>query len=119
MKILHFSDAQLKEIDEDTALHASQRIVLNNTSRDHLFTLRVLELAKGGSTPWYYYEWEHEIFIHSGNGEILYKDKWIPVTEGYFIYVGKNEDHQIRNRGDEPLLIVSRIPVGDENGSQY
>ncbi len=115
MKILHFSDAPIKEITDDTAVNAKQRIIVNKAEKDAKFILRVFEIAEGGSTPWYFYDWDHEIFIHSGKGEILHNDKWIPVTEGYIIYVEKDEDHQIRNRGDKPLVFISRIPVEDEN----
>ncbi len=110
MKILHFSDAPVIKIDEDTAVDATKRVVLKESEDKAKFSLRVFEIDKGGCTPWYFFEWPHEIFIYSGRGEILLNNKWIPVTEGYVIYVDELEEHQVKNRGDEALIIVSRIP---------
>ncbi len=110
MKILHFSDAPVINIDEDTAVDATKRVIIKNSDSADPFSIRIFEIKKGGTTPWYFFEWDHEIFIHSGIGEILLNNEWIPVTEGYVIYVDKFEEHQVKNRGNAPLIIVSRIP---------
>lgn len=111
MKIIHFSDAQVKDVEDDTAMDATRRDILNKDDGAKNMTMRVFEIAKGGCTPWYFFEWEHDVFIHSGRGEVLYENKWIPVAEGYIIHMEEGEEHQVRNRGDEPLVIVSMIPA--------
>ncbi len=111
MKILHFSDAKPINLEDDVASNVNGRVVLGKADGIKNFTMRFFELAKGGCTPWYYFEWDHKIFIHSGIGEVLYKDNWTPASEGYVIYIPADEEHQIRNRGKKTLVIISMIPT--------
>jgi quercetin dioxygenase-like cupin family protein len=104
MKIIHFTDAKPLTISEDTAKSITGRMVIGKADGANNISMRVYELAKGGYTPWYFLDWEHEIFIFSGKGEILHNDKWTPLTEGYVVFIPAMEDHQIRNAGDRRLL---------------
>ncbi len=113
MKIQHFTDAKSINLEDDVATHVSGRVVLGKADGIKDFTMRFFELGKGGCTPWYYFEWDHKIFIHAGIGEVLYKDEWIPLSEGYVIHIPADEEHQIRNRGDSTLVIMSILPTSD------
>jgi mannose-6-phosphate isomerase-like protein (cupin superfamily) len=50
------------------------------------------------------------MFIHSGEGEIYGNGQWNPVKSGNAIFVPSNEEHQIRNRSKELLIVVCLIP---------
>ncbi len=108
---MHFSDAKSVPLEDDTGDGLTERLIIGDDSHDVNFRIKALELSKNGCTPWYFYERDHHLFIHSGIGEVLYNNEWIPVTEGYLIFIPKNEEHQIRNRSDAPLIILSIAPA--------
>ncbi len=110
MKLIHFTDAKPIAITEDTAENITGRLVISKADKAKYISMRVFELAKNGLTPWYFLDWDHEIFVHSGRGEILYNNTWVPLAEGYVIHIPENEEHQIRNTGNQPLVIISLVP---------
>lgn len=74
--------------------------------------MRVFEIAAGGNSPRHSHDWEHEVFVHSGEGEFYGNGKWNPVTAGNVVFIPGNEEHQIRNIGTEKLIFVCLIPSG-------
>jgi quercetin dioxygenase-like cupin family protein len=74
--------------------------------------MRIFELSENGYSPRHSHEWEHEIIIHSGKGEVLSDGNWVSITKGHAIFIPGNEDHQIRNTGTDPLVFVCLIPSG-------
>ena len=112
MKIIHYSEAEPKRFDSDIAKGVTGRLVIGKSDGANNFCMRFFELSEGGHTPKHAHEWEHEIIIHSGNGEVLSQDNWIPVTKGHVIFIPGNEEHQIRNAGEDPLVFACLIPEG-------
>ena len=112
MKIIHYREAEPKHFNSDIAKGVTGRVVIGKADGADNFCMRFFELSAGGCSPRHSHEWEHEIVIHSGKGEVLCQEKWVPVTPGYVIFIPGNEDHQIRNAGDEPLVFACLIPSG-------
>lgn len=112
MKIIHYSEAEAKTFDGGAAKGVKGRVVIGKADEAHRFCMRVFELAPGGHTPCHTHDWEHEIFIHSGQGSVLREGQWVPVATGNVIFVPGNEEHQIKNTGDEPFTFVCLIPSG-------
>jgi quercetin dioxygenase-like cupin family protein len=112
MKIIHYSDAEPKHFDADAVKGVTGRVVIGKDDGANNFCMRFFEVAEGGYSPKHSHEWEHEIVIHSGNGEVLYEGEWKPVKKGYVIFIPGNEDHQIRNAGEDPLVFACLIPSG-------
>ncbi len=110
MKFMHYSKAEPKRFNNDTVKGATGWVVIGKADGANNFCMRLFELSEGGYSPRHTHEWEHEIFIHSGKGEILYEGKWAPVKEGYAIFIPGNEEHQIRNTSDKPLIFLCLIP---------
>jgi quercetin dioxygenase-like cupin family protein len=78
------------------------------------FTMVLLELGPGGSTPDHSHQREEEIFVKKGTGLLKYWGKDIPLGPGHVIYLGPNEAHQFVNTGSEvlELLCVTQIQSG-------
>ena len=70
------------------------------------FTMVLLELAPGGSTPNHSHQREEEIFVKKGTGLLKYSGKDIPLHSGFVIYLGPNEAHQFVNTGKEVLELL-------------
>ena len=112
MKIMHYTEAEPRHFDTDTARGVTGRVVIGKDDGANNFCMRFFELSSGGFTPMHTHEWEHEIIIHGGNGEVLCKGEWVPVNLGYTVFIPGNEEHQIRNASDEPLVFACVIPAG-------
>ena len=112
MKIIHYSEAEPKHFDADNVKGVTGRVVIGNSDGAKNFCMRIFELSEKGYSPRHSHEWEHEILIHSGKGEVLNNEKWVPVSKGHVVFIPGNEDHQIRNTGKDPLIFACLIPSG-------
>jgi quercetin dioxygenase-like cupin family protein len=74
--------------------------------------MRVFELSPEGHTPLHQHDWEHEIFFHSGRGEVYQEGLWQSVNPGSVVFIPANEMHQIRNPGSQLLVFACLIPSG-------
>lgn len=112
MKVMHYTDEKPKLIDNDIAKDVSARLLIGKKDGAENFCMRLFQLGKDGHTPRHSHEWEHEIFFHSGVGEILCGDSWKAVSEGSIAFIPGDVEHQIKNTGDTPLSFVCLIPSG-------
>jgi len=114
MKIINYTDIEPTLFDNGAAKKVAGRVALGKADGADNFCMRVFEVEKNGHTPRHTHEWEHEIFFHSGIGEVLSEGKWTKVFPGTALLVPGNEEHQIRNQEDAPLVFVCLIPAGIE-----
>ena len=112
MKIMHYSEAEAKVFAGDQVKGAAGRVLIGQADGAKNFCMRVFELSAGGYTPRHTHEWEHEIFIHQGDGAVFKGGQWVPVASGTAVFVPPNEEHQLKNTGEEPFLFVCLIPSG-------
>ncbi len=112
MKIMHYSEAESKHIDSDSVKGMTGRVVIGKADGADNYCMRFFELSENGHSPAHSHEWEHEIIIHSGQGEVLCKGEWKPVKAGYVIFIPGNEEHQLRNTGSEKMVFACIIPSG-------
>ena len=112
MKIIHYKEAEEKRYPGDQANGASGRVVIGKADGAKNFCMRVFEIAAGGITGKHAHEWEHEVFVHAGKGAIWQKDNWVPLTSGSVVLIPGNEEHQLKNTGDDPFIFVCVIPSG-------
>ena len=112
MKIAHYKDIKPTQFDNGVAKGVAGRVLIGKADGAQNFCMRVFELEKEGYTPRHAHEWEHEIFFHSGEGEVFLGGEWNRVSPGTAVLIPGNQDHQIRTVGEEPLVFVCLIPSG-------
>jgi len=112
MKIINYTSVQPTLIDNDAAKGIAGRVAIGKADGAEHFCMRVFEITPGGHTPRHSHDWEHEIFFHSGEGEVYSDDKWHKVSPGTVVFVPSNEEHQIRNTGKWLLVFACLIPSG-------
>ncbi len=112
MKIIHYGEAEERKYPSDQAQGASGRVVIGKADGAQNFCMRVFEIAAGGMSGKHSHEWEHEVFVHAGKGAIWQKGSWNPLTSGSVVFIPGNEEHQLKNTGDAPLVFVCVIPAG-------
>ena len=90
----------------------SARVLIGKDDGAENFCMRIFEIAKDGYTPKHTHEWEHEIFVHSGKGEVFRNGEFTLIESGMAIFIPGNEEHQMKNTGNDPLVFVCLIPKG-------
>ena len=110
MKIKEYTEAKPTLFDSDIAKGVAARVVIGRADGASNFWMRVFEIAPGGYTPRHAHDWEHEMFVHAGAGEIYCQGQWLPLAAGKAVFVPGQEEHQMRNVGQEPLVVVCLIP---------
>lgn len=112
MKVIPYGQAASKRFDNEVAKGVNGRVVIGAADGASNFCMRVFELEEGGHTPRHSHGWEHEIFFHAGEGEVLSDGGWVKVASGCVAYIPGGEEHQIRNVGQGKLTFVCLIPAG-------
>jgi quercetin dioxygenase-like cupin family protein len=98
----HFDTPNMKGVDG--------RVVIGKQQGAEHFCMRIFELAPGGYTPRHTHDWEHEMFIHAGQGEAYSSGSWHPVAAEDVLFIPANEEHQIRNNSQDALIFLCLVP---------
>ena len=98
--------------DGGAAQGVTGRILIGQEMGAPNFCMRLFELAPNGHTPSHTHDWEHEIFFHEGQGEILANGAWECVKKGSVAFVPGGTPHQIKNTSPVPLTFVCLVPKG-------
>ena len=110
MKISPYTQAKATHFDNEAAKGVAARVVIGKADGAPNFCMRVFEIAPGGHTPRHAHAWEHEMFIHAGAGEVYGNGRWHPMTPGHVLFIPGQEEHQMRNTGQELLVVVCLVP---------
>jgi len=110
MQVRSYIEVEATHVDNNAVRGVAGRVVIGKKDGAENFCMRVFEIAPGGHTPKHTHDWEHEIFVHSGDGQIFGNGTWNSFKTGNVVFVPNNEEHQIRNSGSEPLTFVCLVP---------
>jgi quercetin dioxygenase-like cupin family protein len=110
MQTKTYSEIKPTLYNNEKAQGVAGRVVIGKNDGADNFCMRVFEIASGGNTPKHAHDWEHEMFIHSGEGEIFGNGRWNKVKKGDVVFIPDNEEHQIKNSGKELLTVVCLVP---------
>ncbi len=110
MKIINYKDIEPTRFESTDINGVAARVVIGKKQGADNFCMRIFEFTPGGYTRRHSHDWEHEMFIYSGSGEIFSSGRWNSVEAGNAVFVPGNEEHQIRNNGKELLTVVCLVP---------
>ena len=76
------------------------------------FALRYFEVQPGGNSAFEHHPWIHEVYVVRGRGTVLIGDVWHEIAEGDAVFIGPDEQHQLKADADAPLgfLCVATKP---------
>jgi quercetin dioxygenase-like cupin family protein len=109
MKIVHYADVPAENPGGETQ-GVTIRWVISEEDGAPNYYMRVFEIAPGGHSPQHRHPWEHEIYILSGEGEMVGEDGTTVVGPGTAAFIPGEELHQIRNPGGQLLRFICTIP---------
>lgn len=110
MPIESYREVEPAPVTMTGAKDVTMRVVIGPKQGAPNFIMRVFEMRPGGHSPRHRHDYEHEIFVHRGTGEIFCDGKTYPVEPGHYAFIAPNLEHQVLNTGQEPLLFVCLIP---------
>jgi quercetin dioxygenase-like cupin family protein len=110
-KVLHYTEIP-SQVFGPSAPGASIRWLIDD---DHdgapTFSLRMIEIEPGGSSPHHIHPYEHENFIVEGQGSVLIGDISYDLKVGDIAFVPPNTMHQYSNTGSTPFKFLCGIPI--------
>ncbi len=112
MKIMKYAQADPRSFESESVKGVTGRVAIGREDGARNFCMRVFELAPGGFTPRHSHDWEHEIFVHGGEGEVWTGTGWEALGSGTVLFIPPSEEHQIRNAGKGTFVFVCLIPAG-------
>jgi quercetin dioxygenase-like cupin family protein len=109
MKCVHYSEVPAENPAGDTKGVTVRWLISEEDGAPH-FYMRLFEIAPGGYSPLHRHEWEHEIYVLSGNGEAVGEEERYELRPGTVLYILPRETHQLRNTGDRLLRFLCLVP---------
>lgn len=82
MKIVNSKDILPVVMNNEMVKNVAGRVMIGKEDGAKNFCMRMFEMDKDGYTPRHTHDWEHEIFVIAGKGEVFIEDKWHPATTG-------------------------------------
>ena len=100
-------------MDMPGASGVSMRLMVGREDGAPNFALRLFEVAPGGHTPQHAHNYEHEVMVLAGRGEVVdgSESNLRAVQAGDVLFIPANHTHQFRNPGREALKFVCLVPT--------
>jgi len=108
----YYENVKESKVDMCGADGVSIRWLVGKQTEDAPFYMRHFTVEPDGNTPLHTHDFEHEVYILEGEGEMNTGEETFSLTPGSFLFVKKNEKHQFINLSkDKPLKFLCMIPV--------
>ncbi len=111
LKMMDSLEVEPREVRMEGAEGVTIRWLVSKNDGAANFAMRLFELAPGGHTPLHTHEWEHEVFIVEGRGELTFEGETRPFRQGTFIFVPEEKMHCFTNTGDGVLRFLCIVPA--------
>jgi quercetin dioxygenase-like cupin family protein len=113
MRLVQYTDVEGVKVGKG-AEGVEIRWLIDEKDGGKNFCMRHFDISPGGHTPHHQHEWEHEIFILEGEGEVVSGETPHPFRAGDAILMPGGEKHQFRNTGQTPVRLLCLIPARDK-----
>ena len=115
--IRNIDDVEMTSVQMEGVKGAQMAMMVGRADGAPHFAMRAFRVEAGGHTPRHHHDYEHEVFIVDGGGEILLDGAYRTIRPGDTIYVPAYEEHQFR-AGDEGLRFLCLVPVERNCGGE-
>lgn len=116
--IRNIHQTPMNPVQMDGVKGASMAVMVGRNDKAPHFAMRSFAVEPGGFTPKHQHDYEHEVYVVSGNGTILLDGELHPIKSGDTIYVPANELHQftVADNAKEPFKFLCMVPVEQNCG---
>jgi len=109
MKIFHYKKVEAMKAEEGASKLKVRSLITKEMGAEN-FAMRLFEMEPGGHSPLHSHSWEHEVFILEGEGLLAGEGEERRFKEGDVIFIGPNEEHQLKNIGEKTVKFLCLIP---------
>jgi len=120
MLIRHQADTTDQIMDMPGAAGVTMKLMVGRDDEAPNFAMRLFTVEPGGHTPRHSHNYEHEVFVLEGQGQVVGNiggSTVRPIQQGDALLVPANEEHQFRNPSDKPFRFICLVPVTFDCGS--
>jgi len=96
--------------DKPTVKGVSKRVLIGPKDGAQGMAMRYFEVQPGGNTAFEHHPEIHQVYVLRGRGKVLIGTEWHEIVEGDVIYIGPEEQHQLKAAPDAPLGFICVAP---------
>jgi quercetin dioxygenase-like cupin family protein len=89
----------------------TMRMMVGRADSAPNFAMRHFTVDPGGHTPHHSHNYEHEVYIVEGEGQVEANGEMHDIRAGDVLFVPPNAVHQFKNTGHQPLKFLCMVPV--------
>jgi quercetin dioxygenase-like cupin family protein len=89
----------------------TMRIMVGRADNAPTFAMRHFTVEPGGNTPHHSHNYEHEVYIVEGEGQVEQDGQHHPIRAGDVLFVPPNAVHQFKATTTHPLKFLCMVPV--------
>lgn len=115
MLIRNIADAPKKPVEMDGVKGIRMAVMVGRSDGAPNFALRAFDVEPGGHSPRHQHDYEHEVYVVEGGGEVLLEGAYRPLRSGDVVYVPANHEHHFR-AGDRGMKFLCLIPMSRDCG---
>ena len=110
MKVVDYQDVPLEDMAMEDTKGVKVRWLISDKDNAKNFAMRMFEVEPGGYTPYHAHDWEHEVFVLEGAGEVKIEGKNYPIKKDSVVFVEPGQEHGFKNTGEGLLRFLCLIP---------
>lgn len=111
MRIVNVNEVEKQSVDMEGASGCQVQWLVGQQDGAPNFAMRLFEVQPGGHTPRHQHDYEHEVFVLEGEGQVIEGDEPRSLKTGDVVLVQPNEVHQFRNPTSQPVKFLCLIPL--------
>lgn len=110
LRIMKATEVDSSVVETEGAEKVKVRWLISKRDGAPNFAMRLFEVGPGGTSPLHAHDWEHEVFILEGSGELEFEGDRRPFSGGYFVFVPPGREHRFVNTGDSVMRFLCLVP---------
>lgn len=114
--IRNIDEVDRRPVDMEGADRVSMAMMVGREDGAPHFSMRQFEVAPGGRTPQHSHDYEHEVLVLDGAGDVLLEGERRPIRPGDVIYVPADQEHQFRADQERGLRFICLAPTARNCG---
>ena len=116
--IRNINTVEMNPVQMDGVRGASMSVMVGRDDAAPHFSIRSFAVEPGGHTPQHLHDYEHEVYVISGEGQVLLEGSRHSIKAGDVIYVPANEEHQftVDEGSANHLRFLCVVPVEQNCG---
>ena len=116
MLVRHSHEIESAPVTMPGASGVTMRLLVGREHGAKNFAMRMFEVEPGGHTPLHQHDYEHEVLVLDGHGQVTGGQTHRPIAPGDVVFIPANEQHQFRNTAEQPLRFICLVPTTDNCG---